>query len=72
MSEAHFPSVIASMRPAAWRINDAAFQLGVSRVTVYKLISEKKLAVVKIAGRSVIPDSEIVRITTPPTATEGA
>ena len=48
---------------AAWPINDAAHRLGVSRSAVYKMVRSGKLSLVKIAGRSVIPETEIARLT---------
>ena len=53
----------AAFRPAAWRINDGAAQLGVSRSAVDKLASMGKIRLIKIAGRSLITDAEIQRLT---------
>ena len=39
----------------ALRVNDAAFIYGVSRSSIYKLMSEGKLVTVKLAGRRLIP-----------------
>ena len=39
----------------ALRVNDAAFIYGVSRSSLYKLMSEGKLSTVKLAGRRLIP-----------------
>jgi excisionase family DNA binding protein len=39
----------------ALRVNDAAFAYGIGRSTIYKLMSEGKLATVKIGGRRLIP-----------------
>ena len=50
---------------AAWPVNEGAHRMGVSRVTGYKLASKGQLQLIKIAGRTLIPDSEIVRLTTP-------
>lgn len=68
-------NVSATQTPApraAWPINEGAYRMGIHRVTVYKLAAEGKLRLIKIAGRTLIPDSEIVRLTTPPTAMEAA
>lgn len=48
-------SSIATDERRALRVNDAAKSYGVSRSTIYKLMSAKKLATVKIAGRRLIP-----------------
>jgi len=50
------------IRPLAWRINDAAKRLSPSRATIYKLASAGQLRLIKIAGRTLVPDSEIERL----------
>jgi excisionase family DNA binding protein len=47
---------------AAWPVREGAHRLGVGRSTIYKLAAEGKLRLVKVAGRTLIPDSEIVRL----------
>jgi excisionase family DNA binding protein len=47
---------------AAWRVNEAAFKLGLSRATIYKMASGGKLRLIKIGGRTLIPDAEIKRL----------
>jgi excisionase family DNA binding protein len=49
-------------QPLAWSIVNGAQRAGVSRSTIYKLADEGKLRLVKIAGRRLIPESEIVRL----------
>ena len=46
----------------AWRINERAFRLGVSRATIYKLAAAGKLRLIKVGGRTLIPDAEIMRL----------
>jgi excisionase family DNA binding protein len=46
----------------AWPIPEGARRMGISRTTVYKLAGEGKLRLIKIAGRTLIPDAEIVRL----------
>jgi len=43
----------------AFRINDAAAAVGLSRSTLYKLIAAKKLRTVKVAGRRLIPSAAL-------------
>lgn len=50
------------IQPLAWRINDACARLSVSRSTLYKLESQGKLRFIKVASRTLIPDSEIKRL----------
>jgi excisionase family DNA binding protein len=52
----------STARPDCWRINDAMRQLSISRATLYKLIGSGEIRLVKIGGRSLIPDSEIRRL----------
>ncbi len=48
---------------AAWPIDEGAYRLGVGRTSIYKLATEGKIRLIKIAGRRLIPDEEIVRLT---------
>ena len=48
-------AAIAPIKRRALRINDAAAAYGVGRSTIYKLMSEGKLATVKVAGRRLVP-----------------
>jgi excisionase family DNA binding protein len=50
------------LRPMAWRINDAARLLSVSRATIYLLARAGKLKLIRVAGRTLIPDSEVLRL----------
>ena len=43
-------------------MNDALRQLSISRATLYKLINKGEIRLVRIGGRSLIPDSEIQRL----------
>jgi excisionase family DNA binding protein len=49
-------------RPDAWRVNDALRQLSVSRATLYKMANNGELRLARIGGRTLVPDSEIVRL----------
>jgi excisionase family DNA binding protein len=49
-------------RPVAWTVNDGARLLNVSRSTVYALARARKLRLIRLAGRTLIPDSEIARL----------
>jgi Helix-turn-helix domain len=41
--------------PLAYRVNDASRISGLGRTTLYKLHTEGKLAMIKVAGRTLIP-----------------
>lgn len=57
---------LAHMSPAetrlALRINDAASALGIGRSTLYALISKGEIKSAVIAGRRVVPVSELRRL----------
>jgi excisionase family DNA binding protein len=57
----------APLPPKARRVLDACSALGISRATIYKLAAQGKIRLVKIGGRTVVPESEIDRL-----ASEGA
>ena len=52
----------SSMRPDAWRVNDALRQLSISRATLYKMASSGEIRLARIGGRTLIPDFEIRRL----------
>jgi predicted site-specific integrase-resolvase len=59
---AHDAIVTKAMRPDGWRISDALHQLSISRGTLYKMASLGQIRLVKIGGRTIVPDSEIRRL----------
>jgi Helix-turn-helix domain len=48
--------------PKARRVADACSALGISRATLYKLSLQGKVKLVKIAGRTVVPETELDRL----------
>jgi hypothetical protein len=54
--------------PKARRVADACSALGISRATLYKLSLQGKVKLVKIAGRTVVPEAEIDRLASEGTA----
>jgi excisionase family DNA binding protein len=48
--------------PRAYRINDAAVMLSLSRSSIYELLKTGQLRAIKLAGRTLIPASEIQRL----------
>jgi len=57
----------ATLTIKARRVNDACLALGISRATLYKLAAQGKIKLIKIGGRTLVPESEIDRL-----ASEGA
>jgi excisionase family DNA binding protein len=51
-----------TVRPSAWRVNDALLQLGISRATLYKMANNGEIRLARIGGRTLVPDSEIRRL----------
>ena len=50
---------ISHPAPLAYGIDDAAMALGIGRVSVYRLVNENKLRLVKVGRRSLIPASSV-------------
>ena len=48
--------------PLARTIQETCRALGISRATVYRLANSNRLRLVRIAGRTVCPETEIVRL----------
>jgi predicted site-specific integrase-resolvase len=49
---------------AAWPLREGCYKLGISRTSAYQMNKLGKLNFVKFGGRTLIPDSEIKRLTT--------
>lgn len=49
--------------PFSFRIADASRLLGIGRTSLYELAKSGKIKIIKIAGRSVVPRSELERLT---------
>jgi excisionase family DNA binding protein len=47
----------------AYPVSDACDALGISRTSLYQLIRLGELKVIKIAGRTLVPRSELERLT---------
>jgi excisionase family DNA binding protein len=46
----------------AWPIAEGARRIGVGRTSIYKLAAEGKLRLVRIGGRTLLPEEEIIRL----------
>lgn len=46
----------------AFRIGDACLAIGISRTSLYKLVKAGELKLIRIAGRSLVPASELHRL----------
>ncbi len=57
---------------AAWPINEGCHRLGIGRVSLYAMAKRGEIRLIKIAGRTLVPESEIARLTSPATAPEAA
>ena len=64
-------SEYARLKPKARRALEACAVLGISRATLYKLAAQGKIRLVKIAGRTLVPESEIDRLASEGTAEWG-
>lgn len=55
-------NLLVADTPRAYRVPDACRALGVCRSTLYKLAGARKLRLVRIGGRTVVPCAEIERL----------
>jgi predicted site-specific integrase-resolvase len=60
-------SPIQADKPKARRVLDACKVLGISPSLLYRLAAENKIKIIHIAGRTLVPETEIDRL-----ASEGA
>lgn len=47
----------------AYRVSDACVALGIGRTSLYELVKSGKLRLIKLAGRTLVPRSELERLT---------
>ncbi|WP_036212698.1 helix-turn-helix transcriptional regulator [Novilysobacter arseniciresistens] len=52
----------SSSAPLAHRIPDACQRIGLGRSSLYELIKAGRLKTVRIAGRTLVPESELQRL----------
>lgn len=53
----------AAVAKRAYRIDEACYSLGIGRTSIYDLIKNKEIVTIKIAGRTLVPHSELERLT---------
>lgn len=53
----------ANVDRLAYPVNDACHLLGIKRTSLYELAKSGQLKLIKIAGRTLVPRSEIERLT---------
>jgi excisionase family DNA binding protein len=53
----------ASPERFAYRVPDACTALGISRTSLYELVKRGEITLIKIAGRTLVPRSELERLT---------
>jgi excisionase family DNA binding protein len=47
----------------AYRVSEACEKLSIGRTSLYQLVKDGKLKLIKIAGRTLVPHSELERLT---------
>lgn len=57
------PNLPAKPEPLAYRVQDACYALGIGRTSFYELVKTGELTLIKIAGRTLVPRSELERLT---------
>jgi len=59
------PNTLTEHSPRlAWQVNHFCKAVGISRTSFYELLKQNKLRTVVIAGRRLVPDSEVRRLLT--------
>jgi excisionase family DNA binding protein len=54
---------LAAAGKLAYRIDEACHALGIGRTSLYELAKTDQIKLIKIAGRTLVPRSEIERLT---------
>ncbi len=50
------------LEPLAYTISEACFRLRIGRTSLYKLANCNKIRLIRIAGRTLVPHSELERL----------
>ena len=59
------PNTLTEHSPRlAWQVNHFCKAVGIRRTSFYELLKQNKLRTVVIAGRRLVPDSEVRRLLT--------
>jgi excisionase family DNA binding protein len=54
---------LAAAGKLAYRVDEACHALGIGRTSLYELVKSGELKLIKIAGRTLVPRSELERLT---------
>lgn len=54
---------LAAAGKLAYRVNEACHALGIGRTSLYELVKTGELKLIKVAGRTLVPLSELERLT---------
>lgn len=63
MSKNTYDQKLATAGKLAYRVDEACQCLGIGRTSLYALVKAGELKLIKIAGRTLVPRSEIERLT---------
>jgi excisionase family DNA binding protein len=58
-----FDQKLVAAGKLAFRIDEACHVLGIGRTSLYELVKSGELKLIKIAGRTLVPRSELERLT---------
>jgi excisionase family DNA binding protein len=58
-----FDKRLAAAGKLAYRVDEACHALGIGRTSLYELVKTGDLKIIRIAGRTLVPRSEIERLT---------
>lgn len=54
---------LAAAGKLAYRVDEACHALGIGRTSLYELVKSGELKLIKVAGRTLVPRSELERLT---------
>lgn len=54
---------LAAAGKLAYRVDEACHALGIGRTSLYELVKTGELKLIKVAGRTLVPRSELERLT---------
>ena len=54
---------LAASGKLAYRVDEACHALGIGRTSLYELVKSGELKLIKVAGRTLVPRSELERLT---------
>ena len=55
--------ILPAVGKLAYRVDEACHALGIGRTSLYEMVKSGELKLIKVAGRTLVPRSELERLT---------